>query len=131
MCFRAWSHYRALYGGKYLEHLLATNLVQTRPSETLDAMYTSGILSPSEEQSEPATPTTEKSQHTVEIAETSTTADKASETMLMQSGSGELLAEAFELPEMEIEVDRAIVQIEKSIAKAKEDIKEQQKQPER
>jgi hypothetical protein len=40
--------------------------------------------------------------------------------MLLQTWNGRVLAEAYELPEMEIEIERAVEQVEKAIKTAKE-----------
>lgn len=40
--------------------------------------------------------------------------------MLLQGWNGKLLAEEFKLPEMEVEIERAVEQVEAAISKAEE-----------
>lgn len=97
MLFRTWSHYRALNGGKYLEALLLRNLVAPTPSKEMDEMYAAGLPANS-------------SQST---SETSTLQPNDNgETMLLKRWNGKLIAETFKLPELEIEISRAIDQVE-------------------
>lgn len=52
------------------------------------------------------------------------------DVMLLQGWNGKLLAERFKLPEMEIEIERAVEQVEQSI-KAKEELLEEKRELER
>lgn len=49
------------------------------------------------------------------------TNDGQEDVMLLQTWNGKLLAERFKLPEMQIEIERAVEQVEKSI-KVKEEL---------
>lgn len=65
-------------------------------------------------------PTPEQSQAVADLVESQTN-DGANDVMLLQRWNGKLLAEEFQLPEMEVEIERAVEQVEKSI-KANEEL---------
>ena len=54
----------------------------------------------------------------------------AEEVMVLQKWNGKLLAEAFELPEMEVEIERAVEQVEKSIGEERK-VREEKREVER
>jgi hypothetical protein len=115
LCFRAYSHYRALYGGKMLSHLMGKKLVKETSSPTLDAMYAAGLLHPTRQASRDAeTPSDEEIERVSKVVGEQTAGDEA-EVMVLQKWNGKLLAEAFDLPEMEVEIERAVEQVEKAI----------------
>lgn len=68
-------------------------------------------------------------EQTDEIAEsiTAKSDDGREDVMLLQRWNGKLLAEQFKLPEMEVEIERAVDQVEKSI-NAKKELVEEKKQ---
>lgn len=89
-------------------------------SPQLDAMYTAGLLHPTRQASrEAARPSTEDVERVTRVVEAQTNGD-AEEVMLLQKWNGKLLAEAFRLPEMEVEIERAVEQVEGSIKDRKE-----------
>ena len=96
MLFRTWSHYRALKGGKYLEALLARNLVSPTPSKEMDEVYAAGLPAGV---TQPASNNTPSDQN------------ENCETMLLKRWNGKLIAESFKLPELEIEISRAVDQV--------------------
>ena len=115
LCFRAYSHYRAWYGGKMLEHLMSNKLIKETSSPRLDAMYATGLLHPTRQASRAAeTPSDEDVERVSRVVQEQSQGD-AEEVMVLQKWNGKLLAEAFELPEMEVEIERAVEQVEKSI----------------
>lgn len=97
MLFRTWSHYRALKGGKYLEALLSRNLIASTPSKEMDDIYAAGLPANSSQ------PTSEESP---------LQPNEDGETMLLKRWNGKLIAEAFKIPELEIEISRAVDQVE-------------------
>jgi len=103
-----------------LEHLLNRKMVTPTASPTLDEMYAAGLMHPSREVVRGAALPSEKDTHEVAIKTLQQTKDDAEEIMLLRSWNGKLLAEKFELPEMEIEIERAVEQVEKSIRERKE-----------
>jgi hypothetical protein len=119
LCFRAYSHYRALYGGKMLEHLMAGKLVKTTASPTLDAMYAAGLLHPKRQDMRAAEkPAAEEIERVAGDVQEQTRGDQE-EVMVLRKWNGKLLAEEFGLPEMEVEIERAVEQVEKSIEEAR------------
>ena len=46
--------------------------------------------------------------------------DGAEDVMLLRGWNGKLIAERFEVPELEVEIERAVEQVEKAILKTKE-----------
>jgi HD-GYP domain-containing protein (c-di-GMP phosphodiesterase class II) len=120
LCFRAYSHYRALYGSRLLDHLVTKKLITSSPSSKLDEAYAAGILKPAKEAAK-ATTTGSVSSAEIEkaVAEVESRPE-GEESMLLQNWNGRVLAEAYELPEMEIEIERAVEQVEKAIKTAKE-----------
>lgn len=67
-----------------------------------------------------AAPPSDTDTHEVAVRTLQQTNDDAEEVMLLRGWNGKLLAEKFELPEMEIEIERAVEQVEKSIREGKE-----------
>ncbi|KAF2772170.1 hypothetical protein EJ03DRAFT_372334 [Teratosphaeria nubilosa] len=121
--YRAWSHYRALYGGKLLQHIVEKNLVQATDSKTMDQIYAAGLINSSrQEPREAATPTEADIEKAVgEVVQRAQGGKE--EVMLLQRLNGKLIAEAFKHPELEVEIERAVEQVEDAIRKAKEESK--------
>jgi hypothetical protein len=128
MCFRAYSHYRALYGGKLLERVLRgasgaggkQELVKAVSESRLDAMYAGGLVHVSRQAMRDAEPVSEEDVKRVSgVVERQTEGD-GEEVMVLKKWNGKLLAEEFGLPEMEVEIERAVEQVEKSIDEAKQ-----------
>lgn len=130
LCFRAYSHYRAWYGGKMLEHLMRNNLVKQTSSPQLDAMYATGLIHPTRQASREAEKPSEDDIERVSRVVAEQTQGDAEEVMVLQKWNGKLLAEAFELPEMEVEIERAVEQVEKSIGEERK-LREEKREVER
>ncbi|KAK5116556.1 hypothetical protein LTR85_009181 [Meristemomyces frigidus] len=126
LVFRAYSHYRALYGGRLLEHIMKKNLVQVTDSKQVDQMYAAGLLHPTRDGSRcAATPSSDEIEQVARKIEDQTTVGK-DESMLLQRWNGKLIAEAFHLPEMEVEIERAVEQVEKAINDKQELLKKKE-----
>lgn len=126
LVFRAYSHYRALYGGRLLEHIVKKDLVQVTDSKQMDAMYAAGLLHPTREVSRDAAPPSSEQVEQVAKKIAHQTTDGEDESMLLQRWNGKLIAEAFHLPEMEVEIERAVEQVEKAINDKAEPVKEKE-----
>ena len=122
LLFRAWSHWRALEGGKHIQFILDNNLLSLSPSPFLNSIY--GIYGDSRplfrEIKEnditgepPQSPRDEKK-------DLGSTAAAAEEKLLLTQEKGQKLAQGLDLPELEIELERAIWQVEKK-AESKDD----------
>ena len=127
LCFRAYSHFRALYGGRLLEHLVRKGLVTTTDSQQMDELYAAGLLHPNREGSRGAPrPSEDVIQTVAGIVEAQTNGGKE-DVMMLQRWNGKLIAEDFHLPEMEIEIERAVEQVEQAI-KQKDELAEEKKE---
>lgn len=124
LVYRAWSHWKALSGSKHLEFLLQHNLPTPNPSSELDEVYTAGLMYPTRQISRAAPrPTPEQAEEVARVVRQQTDGGKE-DVMVLQRWNGKLIAERFKLPDMEVEVERAVEQVEQSI-KAKEELLEE------
>ncbi|KAI0404176.1 mitochondrial K+-H+ exchange-related-domain-containing protein [Xylaria palmicola] len=108
LVYRAWSHYRALAGGRHLQWLLSKDFYTLSPWEVLDTVYPRQLpsLTLSKQISTPAN---------TEPAHESDQTPPAEERLLLTQESGRKLARALEIPELEVELERAIWQVETAI----------------
>ncbi|KAG9238849.1 mitochondrial K+-H+ exchange-related-domain-containing protein [Amylocarpus encephaloides] len=97
LVFRAWSHWRALSGSKHIEFLLKNHLITPRPSKVLDELYSTG--------KEPFDVGSDL---------------EGAETLVLHRSNGTRIAEALEMPELDLELDRAVWQVEKALRSEKE-----------
>jgi len=104
LVFRAYSHWKALSGSKHIEFLLDKKLITTKPSLILDELYSSG-KSPFN-----ASP----------VSSGQTDSANAEEIMVLHNSNGDRIAEALKIPELYIELDRAVWQVEKALQVEKE-----------
>lgn len=109
LVFRAWSHWRALSGSKHLEFLLEKKLITANPSKILDDLYSTG------KQSFDAG------------SGSSSDSEQLEEKMLLHKSNGKRIAEALGIPELDVELDRAVWQVEKAL-KAEKELKEEKKE---
>tara|TARA_R110002003_G_scaffold45_15_gene3588 strand:+ start:20752 stop:21801 length:1050 start_codon:yes stop_codon:yes gene_type:complete len=122
--YRAYSHWKALSGSKHLEFLLKHNLPTPTPSWALDEVYTAGLMYPTRALSRAAPrPTKEQAEEVAKVVHQQTNND-TEDVMVLQRWNGKLIAEQFQLPDMEVEIERAVEQVEKSI-KSKEELMEE------
>ena len=127
MAFRAYSHWKALRGAQHLEFLCEKNLVRHAPSPILDQLYTAGLMYPTREASRKApAPTREQCEAVANLTQQQTN-DGQEDVMLIQAWNGKLMAERFKLPGMEVEIERAVEQVESKI-KAKEELAEEKRE---
>lgn len=99
-------------------------LVQMSASQVMDESYTAGLLHPSMKPIEEAPkPSEAEIEQVVKLVDAEAN-DGKEEVMVLHKWSGKLLAEAFRLPEMEIEIERAVEQVEKTLKAKEEEVKE-------
>jgi hypothetical protein len=111
LVFRAWSHWRALSGSRHLEFLLENRLISTKPSKVLDELYSSG-KGPFDAGS---------------ISGSANSSNSApEEKMLLHKSDGKRISEALGIPELNIELGRAVWQVEKAL-KAERGLKDEKK----
>jgi len=113
--YRAWSHWKALAGARHLAFLLQHGLPKPHPSWPLDEVYTAGLMYPTRALSRAAPRPTQKHADDVAAVVHKQTNNETQDVMLLQRWNGKLIAEQFDLPDMEVEVERAVEQVEKSI----------------
>ncbi|KAL3418369.1 hypothetical protein PVAG01_10085 [Phlyctema vagabunda] len=112
LVYRAWSHWRALSGSKHIEFLLEKKLIATRPSKILDEIYSTG--------ERPFV-------HSTAVKETAkSSSTTAPEIMLLHKSNGKRIADALNIPELEVELDRAVWQVERAL-KAETELKQEKK----
>ncbi|KAF2401832.1 hypothetical protein EJ06DRAFT_528980 [Trichodelitschia bisporula] len=114
LLFRAWSHWRAFSGARHLEFLVENGMVEPVPEPQLDEAYALGLKH--------ATPE-EVGENVGDISEVMkvvegmrTDVDEERDTMLIRRWNGVLLAKRFGLPDMAVEIERAVEQVENAIA---------------
>ena len=93
LVYRAWSHWRALSGGRHVQWLVENKLVQIAPSEELDKLYEN--------------PTRD------EFAD----GKEDKEKMLIKYADAPKISRALEIPELELELERAVWQVETALEK--------------
>jgi hypothetical protein len=113
--YRAYSHWTALKGSKYLEFLLKHNQPTPTPSWDLDQVYTAGLMYPTRQLSRVApNPTPQQADEVASVVHKQTN-NETEDVMVLQRWNGKLIAEQFKLPDMEVEIERAVEQVETSI----------------
>ncbi|KAI9736104.1 MAG: hypothetical protein M1818_006280 [Claussenomyces sp. TS43310] len=119
LVYRAWSHWRAFSGSKHIQFLLNRKMIVARPSSILDTLYSArtltavqkGNLIQSESNSGPKDPR-------------ATQTSDPKETLVLDRSHATLIAKALKVPELDMELDRAIWQVQTSL-KADEMLKEE------
>lgn len=101
LLYRAWSHWKAILGGKHIQWLIQNRLVQESPSDTLDELYKSTALPLDESKETP-------------------------EKMILSEKQAESFSKKLDMPALAIELERAIWQVEQAQKTATE---EKQQQP--
>lgn len=84
LVYRAWSNWKAIAGGKHVQWLIENKLLVSKPSESLDKLYTN---SPKKE-------------------------PEGFETPLFSHDEIRGFSETLDMPDLETELDRAVWQIE-------------------
>lgn len=128
--YRAWSHWKAYHGCKYIELLLQHHQPKPNSSWALDEAYTAGLMYPTRQISRAAPRPTEKEADRVSDVVHQQTNNESEDVMVLQRWNGKLIAEQFDLPDMEVEIERAVEQVEKSID-AKEKLMEKKLEQEK
>ncbi|KAI0144330.1 mitochondrial K+-H+ exchange-related-domain-containing protein [Xylariaceae sp. FL1272] len=114
LVYRAWSHYRAFAGGKHIQWLVSKNFFTLEPSSTLDTVYPKRLSSAT-----PIEPNS-KSSSRPSPAHHNDQTSPVEEKLLLTQESGRQLVKALDIPELEIEIERAIWQVETDIQKQHE-----------
>jgi Mitochondrial K+-H+ exchange-related len=117
LVYRAWSHWRALSGSKHIQFLLEHDLVNAKPSPMLDVLYSAGIMRAKRDNTLTSVP-----------IESDKGESKPRETMVLHRWNSKVIAQALEVPELEVELDRAIWQVEGSLREREESNEENKKE---
>jgi hypothetical protein len=121
LVYRAWSHWRALAGGKHVQFLLKRNLLSYLPSPMLDKVYATQN-GPLPSSSKPTTPVEVPLLQPSTLSEATHPGHEKGETMLLSQANGKKMTQVLELPQLEVELERAIWQVERAIHKQNEKI---------
>jgi len=123
LLFRTYSHWRALQGAYHLAHLLERRLLSPSPSATLDALYTAGLVYPDAAQARAAgkVPGVEQ---TREVAALVGAQGDAEEVLLLKGWNGKVLAERLKLPGLQIEIERAVEQVEAALKVGRDEVEQ-------
>lgn len=127
LVYRAWSHWRAIKGSQHVQFLTKYNLLSVSPSPVLDAIYATPTLPATKLPPDAAAddPPPEDPEKPVEDPEDppKNEGPEPNEKILLTPEMGKRLSEALEHPEIEVEIERALWQIEheKSAQKAARD----------
>lgn len=122
LVYRAWSHWRAIQGGRHLQFLLQSNLLNPTPSPLLDRIYAEQ-QPPLESSPRPTTATTADTDLSADITPFPPPAGVDSpnhpegETMLLSQANAKRMSQELGLPALEVELERAIWQVETAIGK--------------
>ncbi|EJT78656.1 hypothetical protein GGTG_03755 [Gaeumannomyces tritici R3-111a-1] len=116
LMYRAWSHWRALAGGRHIQLLLKNNMFTLTPSPVLDQVYATQKhplpAAPEPTTEEPPILAAGKINHPNPDA---APLHPEGETMLLSQDNGRRMTEALDLPQLEVELERAIWQVETAI----------------
>ncbi|KAK3954043.1 mitochondrial K+-H+ exchange-related-domain-containing protein [Pseudoneurospora amorphoporcata] len=142
LCYRAWSHHRALSGGKHLVYLLQqpSRLLSFYPSPILDEVYSTQRF-PLPFTPEPTTgPEAETFKHPdpVKVVKAINATEKTGgvnlghaleegevengEVMLLSQENAKKMVKLLDVPELEVELERAIWQVETAVEKKNKEI---------
>ncbi|KAF6821573.1 hypothetical protein CSOJ01_00076 [Colletotrichum sojae] len=110
LVYRAWSHWRALEGGKHLRFLLDNKLLALAPSKLLNDIYTP-LIPDSMSSAPPKSPAASLNGNPDAVKD---------DEILLSQANGQRIAKALELPELGVEIERAIWQVNHA-KKAKHD----------
>jgi hypothetical protein len=108
--YRAWSHRGAIKGSQHIQYLVENKFISLAPSPILDKIYSFGRplyqapTSASSTSVEPKPPPTEKLPD-----------PNAPEELVVTREIGARLGEALDHPEIELEIERALWQVEQSV----------------
>lgn len=126
LCYRAWSHWRAFSGGRHLQFLLKNNLLEYTPSPIVDAVYAHQKF-PLPSTPEPTTGAGADQIKTLDPPPEAGAENAEGETMLLCQANGKRMTQALDLPQLEVELERAIWQVETAVRKSNEEAAQKSK----
>ncbi|KAG6032931.1 hypothetical protein E4U41_007089 [Claviceps citrina] len=104
LVYRAWSHWRAIAGGRHIQFLVDRKLLRPTASPVLDALYghRTGTLQQQQTQAPGTTPGPSPS---------------SGEVLLLTQAQARSCSKKLGVPALEMELERAIWQVEQAIGK--------------
>ena len=144
LCFRAWSHWKgeltclleprvgirvltlmvpAWMGSQHLEFLLEKDLAKLTPSSILRSAYTKATSDA------PLRQLQDDVQKMNEQSQDAETGEPPPERMLLSKTSGKIIADQLEVPALEVEMERAIWQVERGMKTEEDDQHERKIMP--
>lgn len=123
LAYRAWSHWKALSGGKHIKFLLQNNLLTLSPSPIVDELYAD------QESRLPSTPEPTTGPQSEKVVNLDSfpgiaTPNPDGETMLLSQAKAKNMTQALDLPQLEVELERAIWQVETAIKKRNDELRQ-------
>ncbi|KAK3319255.1 mitochondrial K+-H+ exchange-related-domain-containing protein [Apodospora peruviana] len=123
LVYRAWSHWRALSGGKHIQFLIQKNLLTLTPSPVVDEVYAHQKFPL------PSTPEATTGPQADEIGNLDSSPNikkryPEGETMVLSQANALKMTRALDLPELEVELERAIWQVENAVKKSNAELAE-------
>ncbi|BCR86424.1 mitochondrial K+-H+ exchange-related family protein [Aspergillus chevalieri] len=101
LVYRGWSHWRALNGSKHLEFLIKKDLLNPVPYPALEQLYAERVSG--------ALKTTHAEKSAPDVVENS------DDKLLLEMSDAKQLATILDAPELALEAERAIVQVEQQL----------------
>lgn len=115
LVYRAFSHWRALAGGKHLQHLVEHKLIDDTPSAEMDAVYQTAALAA--ESGKPGEGVGVDPEVLVGYGKEVWKVGEGEERLLLSMDGGRRIAEVVGVPELAVECERAVGQAEEGIRK--------------
>lgn len=115
-------------GSKHLKFLLEKDMVKFTPSTLLQKAYTLAALETSLKEIQGEVQEDHKEESN-EKARDKSSIEEEPERMILTNTSGKTIAEQLEVPALEVEIERAVWQVERDI-KAREELAEEKKKME-
>ncbi|KAK6512281.1 hypothetical protein TWF481_001171 [Arthrobotrys musiformis] len=124
LVFRAYSHWRALQGGRHLEFLVKNNLLDPQPDTQLDRIYKTKI----ERVVEYVDIDREKIQQAAEAGIMDEAAEEhlQEEFELIEEPTAKEVAEVLKIPQLVVELERACEQVHEQLEKQRTEPKKDQ-----
>jgi hypothetical protein len=112
-----------LSGSRHIQFLIDRKLAKPKPSPILDTLYSAGIMHAVRDKSVIRGISTVTSQS----KDRQGSDNKPNEVLLLDKWNSKLIAKALEIPELEVELDRAIWQVENTL-KGQQELKEEKEE---
>ncbi|KAL1902220.1 hypothetical protein Sste5346_001196 [Sporothrix stenoceras] len=128
LAYRAWSHWRALSGSKHIQYLLENKSLVYTSSPVLDAIYAKEktVLGETKDATTQIHAVGSK-----EEGHSGSSGQEEPERLLLSNPSGsKAIADAFDAPALELELERAIWQVETALEKESAEKNKNQKEAE-